>query len=85
MTISERVEAGRREAASRRPAREWDIPGVEPPEPTRLGEVAWLEPFPDALLAGGIGVPPGPEAVYEQAESISTTACSHGSGYRDRC
>jgi RNA polymerase sigma-70 factor (TIGR02960 family) len=60
-----------RRAASRRPARQWDIPGVEPPEPTRLGEVIWLEPFPDALLEGGIGGPPGPEARYEQAEAIS--------------
>src|SRR6184192_4696395 len=34
-----------RRAARRRPAREWNIPGVEPPEPTRLGEVVWLEPF----------------------------------------
>jgi RNA polymerase sigma-70 factor (ECF subfamily) len=59
-----------RRTASRRPAREWDIPGVQPPEPTRLGEVAWLEPFPDALLDGTAG-PPGPEARYEQAESIS--------------
>jgi RNA polymerase sigma-70 factor (TIGR02960 family) len=58
-------------AASRRPAKEWDVPGVEPPEPTRLGEVVWLEPFPDALLEGGIGAPPGPEARYEQAESVS--------------
>jgi RNA polymerase sigma-70 factor (ECF subfamily) len=52
-------------AASRRPAKEWDIPGVEPPEPTRLGEVVWLEPYPDSLL------PPDPEARYEQTESIS--------------
>src|SRR5689334_2318417 len=59
-----------RRTASRRPAREWDIPGVQPPEPTRLGEVAWLEPFPDTLLDGAAG-PPGPEARYEQAESIS--------------
>jgi RNA polymerase sigma-70 factor (ECF subfamily) len=58
-------------AASRRPAREWDIPGVQPPEPTRLGEVVWLEPYPDALLEGAIGAPPGPEARYEQTESIS--------------
>ena len=58
-------------AASRRPAREWDIPGVEPPEPTRLGEVVWLEPYPDTLLDGTISVPPGPEARYEQAEAIS--------------
>jgi RNA polymerase sigma-70 factor (ECF subfamily) len=58
-------------SASRRPAKEWDIPGVEPPEPTRLGEVVWLEPYPDALLEGGINVPPGPEARYEQTEAIS--------------
>ncbi len=60
-----------RRAASRRPAKEWDIPGVEPPEPTRLGEVVWLEPFPDALLEGVIDVPLGPEARYEQTESMS--------------
>ena len=58
-------------AASRRPAAEWNVPGVEPPEPTRLGEVVWLEPYPDALLAAATGAPPGPEARYEQAESIS--------------
>ena len=60
-----------RRSASRRPAKEWDVPGVEPPEPTRLGEVVWLEPFPDALLEGAIDVPLGPEARYEQTESIS--------------
>jgi RNA polymerase sigma-70 factor (ECF subfamily) len=60
-----------RRSASRRAAREWDIPGVEPPEPTRLGEVAWLEPYPDALLEGALDVPLGPEARYEQTESIS--------------
>ena len=31
-----------RRSASRRAAREWDTPQVEPPEPTRLGEVVWL-------------------------------------------
>jgi RNA polymerase sigma-70 factor (TIGR02960 family) len=55
-------------SASRRPAMEWNIPEVEPPEPTRLGEVAWLQPFPDALLEDA---PPGPEARYEQTEAIS--------------
>jgi RNA polymerase sigma-70 factor (TIGR02960 family) len=60
-----------RRSAGRRPAKEWDVPDVEPPEPTRLGEVVWLEPYPDALLAGGREVPLGPEARYEQAESIS--------------
>jgi len=57
--------------ASRRPAKAWNISGVEPPEPTRLGEVTWLEPYPDALLADAAGAPAGPEARYEQAESIS--------------
>ena len=60
-----------RRAASRRPAKERDVPNVEPPEPTRLDEVTWLEPFPDALTEGAIGVPPGPEARYEQTEAIS--------------
>jgi RNA polymerase sigma-70 factor (TIGR02960 family) len=60
-----------RRSASRRPAKEWDVPKVEPPEPTRLGEVVWLEPYPDALLEGAVGAPLGPEARYEQTESIS--------------
>jgi RNA polymerase sigma-70 factor (ECF subfamily) len=60
-----------RRSASRRPAKEWDVPEVEPPEPTRLGEVVWLEPFPDALLDGAIDVQLGPQARYEQTESIS--------------
>ena len=66
-----------RRAASRRPAKEWDIPGVESPEPTRRGEVVWLQPFPDAILEGGIEVPLGPEARYEQTEV-------HLAGLRDR-
>jgi RNA polymerase sigma-70 factor (TIGR02960 family) len=60
-----------RRLASRRPAREWDMPEVAAPEPTRLGEVVWLEPFPDALLEGAIDAPLGPEARYEQTEAIS--------------
>jgi RNA polymerase sigma-70 factor (TIGR02960 family) len=58
-------------SARRRAAREWDVPGVEPPEPTQLGEVVWLQPYPDALLEGVAGPPPGPEARYEQTEAIS--------------
>jgi RNA polymerase sigma-70 factor (TIGR02960 family) len=58
-------------SASRRPAKEWHVPEVEPPEPTRLGEVVWLQPFPDSLLEGAIDAPLGPEARYEQNESIS--------------
>jgi RNA polymerase sigma-70 factor (ECF subfamily) len=60
-----------RRSASRRPAKAWDVPGVEPPEPSRLGEVVWLEPFPDALLRDVIDVPLGPEARYQQTETIS--------------
>jgi RNA polymerase sigma-70 factor (TIGR02960 family) len=58
-------------SGSRRPAKEWDVPGVVPPEPTHLGEIVWLEPFPDTLLEGAINVPLGPEARYVQTESIS--------------
>ena len=58
-------------AAKRRPAKAWDIPGVVPPEPTGLGEVSWLEPFPETLLEGAYDLPLGPEARYEQRESIS--------------
>jgi RNA polymerase sigma-70 factor (TIGR02960 family) len=67
-----------RRAARRRPAKEWDVPRVPPPEPTRLGEVVWLQPYPDALLDGVPAAPPGPEARYELAESVSlafVTAC----------
>lgn len=51
-----------RRSASRRAGKEWDVPDVEPPHPTRLGEVVWLEPFPDSLM---------PEARYERTESIA--------------
>jgi len=57
-------------SGSRRPAKQWDTPGVEPPEPTRLGEVVWLEPYPDALLDSTVDVP-GQEARYAQTESIA--------------
>jgi RNA polymerase sigma-70 factor (ECF subfamily) len=60
-----------RRSASRRPAKEWDVPKVEPPAPTRHGEIPWLDPYPDALLEGVIDAPLGPEAHYEQTESIS--------------
>ncbi len=58
-------------AEHRRPAKQWDVPGVEPPEPTGFGEIHWLEPYPDTLLDGAISVPLGPEARYGQSESIS--------------
>src|ERR1700684_1348583 len=30
-------------SASRRPAKEWGMPEIQPPEPTARGEVVWLE------------------------------------------
>src|SRR6202011_5376130 len=58
-------------SASRRPPVDWSIPDVAPLKPSRLGEVVWLEPCPDALLEGLAASPPGPEARYETSESIS--------------
>lgn len=58
----------RRSASRRAPVAP---PGIRPPEPTRLGEVTWLEPYPDALLEGLADAAPGPEARYEAREAIS--------------
>jgi RNA polymerase sigma-70 factor (ECF subfamily) len=47
-------------------------PGLrfQPPPPTRLGEVTWLEPYPDDLLEGLPDAAPGPDARYEMRESV---------------
>jgi RNA polymerase sigma-70 factor (ECF subfamily) len=47
---------------SRRP-RSAPLP-FDPPEPTRMGEITWLEPYPDALLE------PGPDARTETREAV---------------
>ena len=47
------------------------LPGPQPPQPTRLGEVTWLEPYPDDLLEGLADAEPGPEASYQEREAIS--------------
>jgi RNA polymerase sigma-70 factor (ECF subfamily) len=59
-----------RRAASRRPPA-IPPPGPRPPEPTRRGEVTWLEPYPDLLLEGLADREPGPEARYESRETMS--------------
>src|SRR4051794_27377960 len=59
-----------RRAASRRPAKQWDVSQFEPPLPTPRDEPVWLQPFPDAILEAA-AVLPGPEARYEQSEAIS--------------
>jgi RNA polymerase sigma-70 factor (ECF subfamily) len=46
-------------------------PGANPPEPTRLGEVLWVEPYPGVLLEGIPDRAPGPEARYQAREAIS--------------
>jgi RNA polymerase sigma-70 factor (TIGR02960 family) len=41
------------------------------PAPSQLGEVLWLQPYPDLLLDGLPDQAPGPEARYESREAIS--------------
>ena len=33
------------------------MPNVDPPRPSQLGEIVWLEPYPDELLSGHALVP----------------------------
>ena len=58
-------------AASRRPPADPPGPDVKVPEPTRLGEVVWLEPYPDVLIADLPDTAAGPEARYETREAVS--------------
>jgi RNA polymerase sigma-70 factor (ECF subfamily) len=58
-------------STSRRPPVNWPPPEVEIPPPSRMGEVIWLQPYPDMLLEGLADATPGPEARYEAAEAIS--------------
>ena len=58
-------------AGKRRPQVELRLPGVALPEPTRLAEPLWLEPYPDVLIESELESPPGPEARYETKEAIS--------------
>ncbi len=57
-------------SSGRRPLAAAPVP-VSLPEPTRLGEALWLQPYPDALLDGLPDQQPGPEARYVQQEAIS--------------
>jgi RNA polymerase sigma-70 factor (ECF subfamily) len=58
-------------ASSRRATMDGPQSWPDPPEPTRLGDVPWLEPYPDLLLEQLTGTEPGPEARYEATEAIS--------------
>ncbi|MBV9794803.1 MAG: RNA polymerase subunit sigma-70 [Actinobacteria bacterium] len=57
-------------SSGRRPVAAAPLP-VQPPEPSRMGEVLWLQPYPDVLLDGLSDQAPGPEARYESREAIS--------------
>jgi RNA polymerase sigma-70 factor (TIGR02960 family) len=53
---------------------------VEAPEPTRLSEPIWLEPYPDVLLEDVVDSAPGPQARYETREAVGlafVTALQH--------
>jgi RNA polymerase sigma-70 factor (TIGR02960 family) len=58
-------------AGTRRPVVMTTVPRVQPPEPTRISEVGWLQPYPDVLLDDLPDDTPGPEAVTATREAIS--------------
>ena len=63
---------------SRRPR---EVPMMpEPPQPTRLADPVWVEPYPDVLLDGLPDAAPGPEARYDTKEAVElafVTALQH--------
>jgi RNA polymerase sigma-70 factor, ECF subfamily len=58
-------------SSARRPPRQPLEPPFTPNEPTRRGEVTWLEPYPDVLLDGLPDGAAGPDARYEAKETIA--------------
>lgn len=58
-------------AAKSRPVQAVEISSLDLPEPTNIGEIVWLEPYPDDLLDGSGAWATGPETRYELQESIS--------------
>jgi RNA polymerase sigma-70 factor (TIGR02960 family) len=58
-------------AANRRPPVDTSGSELALPEPSRLGEVLWLQPYPDVLLDELPDSAPGPDARYETREAIS--------------
>jgi len=63
---------------SRRPR---EVPLMaEPPQPTRMADPVWVEPYPDVLLDGLPDAAPGPEARYDTKEAVElafVTALQH--------
>jgi len=58
----------RRDGARRPPV---PVPPFTPPEPTRRGEVTWLQPYPDTLLDELPDTAADPAARYDARESIA--------------
>lgn len=46
------------------------VPPFQPPEPSRRGEITWLQPLPDSMLEGVADSAPGPDARYQATESV---------------
>jgi RNA polymerase sigma-70 factor (TIGR02960 family) len=57
--------------SARHEARRPPDPPFAPPEPTRIAEPTWLEPYPDALLEGVADTAPAPDARYEIKEAVA--------------
>jgi RNA polymerase sigma-70 factor (TIGR02960 family) len=55
--------------AGRRPPPALDFP-FDTPQPTRVREPTWLEPYPDVLLEGVLDASPGPDVRYETRETV---------------
>jgi RNA polymerase sigma-70 factor (ECF subfamily) len=66
-----RALAARRRDAAGAPGAGMPGQAMALPEPATGDEPAWLEPYPDTLLAELPDAAPGPEARYEARESIS--------------
>jgi RNA polymerase sigma-70 factor (TIGR02960 family) len=65
--------------AGRRPPPSLDLP-FDAPEPTRVAEPTWVEPYPDVLLESIFDASPGPDARYETRETVELafiTALQH--------
>lgn len=46
------------------------VPPFTPPEPSRRGEVTWLQPYPDAWLGGPADGAPGPADRFAARETV---------------
>lgn len=46
------------------------VPPFDPPEPSRRGEITWLQPYPDAWIQQAAERAPGPAARYQARESV---------------